>query len=342
MPTLHRRLLTSPLVALAFVTLAACGGQSAPQTRAPEASSDATPTAAPAPAKGTCWDDQQLPAVLGEEGFAAWVEKYAGGDPKSAESLSDDAAFTEPIDCTSPHSLEVYNLVELSPKLTTEIKSYADLLDPDSALYRKVRDEVNDRCAAGSAYGRAQAKAKLPVQLGPSLNPEAGLHVAWDPVPADLWAKGQKAFVCTFEQDKPGTIAYADLVTKKVPIAARVCLNTPGKKVPCAEKHQAEDIGGMILNTAIARKQINGAKAVRKGPDGKYVALSDKEYAKLDKVCQNLLDQVSDVKGDVEARAYPGSVSQWPTDGGVYVATCFALKPFEPPPPVKGTVFDKA
>ncbi len=341
MPTLRRLALASPLVAISMLVLTACGGQDAPQTRAPDASASAD---APAPelVKGTCWDDQQLPAVLGEDGFDEWVQKYAAGDTKLAESMRDDAAFSENIDCAEPHSLEVYNLVELSPALTAEIKTYADLLDQDSDLYRKVRDEVNDRCAAGSAYGRAMAKAKLPVQLGPSLNPDAGLHVAWDPVPADLWEKGQKAFVCTFEQDQPGTLRYADLVTKKVPIEARVCLNTPGKKVPCTEKHQAEDIGGMILNTAIERKQVNGAKAVRKGEDGRYVALSDEEYAKLDKVCSNLLRQVSQAKDGVEARAYPGSVSQWPTDDGVYVATCFALKPFEPPPPVKGTVFDKA
>ncbi len=337
---LHRRLLALPLAALLVVALAACGGQDTPQTRAPEASAEAD-APAPVPAKGTCWDDQQLPAVLGEDGFAEWVDKYAGGDATLADSMRDDAAFSEKIDCTDAHSLEVYNLIELTPALTAQIESYADLLDQDSPLYRKVRDQVNDRCAAGSAYGRAQAKAKLPVQLGPALNPDAGLHVAWDPVPADLWEKGQKAFVCTFEQDRPGTLRYADLVTKKVPVEARVCLNTPGKKVPCTGKHQAEDIGEMILNTAIERKQINGTKAVRKGANGRYVALSDAEYAKLDKVCQNLLDQVSTAKGGVEARAYPGAVSQWPTDDGTYVATCFALKPFSPPPPVQGTVFDK-
>ena len=53
------------------------------------------------------------------------------------------------------------------------------------------------------------------MQLGPSLNPRSGLHVAWDPFPADLWAEGQKKFVCTFEQDRPGTLAFADLTTRR-------------------------------------------------------------------------------------------------------------------------------
>ena len=195
---------------------------------------------------------------------------------------------------------------------------------------------------AGSPYGQAQRKAGgLPVQLGPSLNVNGGLHVAWDPFPADLWAKGQKKFVCTFEQDQPGTLRFADLTTSKVPITARVCLNTPGTYLPCSRRHQAEDIGEMILNTAIEKGQINGKKAVRTGARGAYVALSDAEYAKLDKVCQTLLDSVSTTKGGVAGRAYPGSASQWPTDSGAYLASCFALKPFEPPPPIKGTVFNR-
>ncbi len=30
--------------------------------------------------KGTCWSDEKLADALGAKGFAAWVEKYAGGD----------------------------------------------------------------------------------------------------------------------------------------------------------------------------------------------------------------------------------------------------------------------
>ena len=137
----------------------------------------------------------------------------------------------------------------------------------------------------GAAEGRWAARCSS----APSLNVDGGLHVAWDPFPADLWAKGQKKFVCTFEQDEPGTLRFADFTTRKAPVEARVCLNTPRKYVPCSGKHQAEDIAEMILNTAIEKGQINGRKAVRKGTNGTYVALSDAEYAKLDKICQTLL-----------------------------------------------------
>ncbi len=323
---------------LLVVLLSACGGGE-PASPAAEASEEKPQ---PALTAGSCWDDRQLPQALGEEAFGAWVEKYAGGDAVKGKAMRDDAAFSEQIDCAQPHALELYNVVELDEALTDEIKDYSDLLDPGSALYRKVRDQVNDRCLAGSPYGVAQRKAGgLPVQLGPALNVDGGLHVAWDPFPADLWQEGQHKFVCTFEQDEPGTLMFADLTTRKVPTSSRVCLNTPGKYLPCESKHQAEDIAEMVLNTAIEKGQINGSKAVRKGPDGPYVALNDKEYAKLDKVCKTFFAQVSSVKGGVTARAYPGAVSQWPTDSGTYVASCFALKPFEPPPPIKGTVFNK-
>jgi hypothetical protein len=325
------------VVVLLIGTLAGCGGDHAAPKRTSTADQPVKTLAA-----GTCWGDQQLPEVLGSKAFSAWVDKYARGDSTLGDAMRDDAAFTEEVDCSVAHSLELYNVVELTPELTGRITEYADLLDQKSALYHLVRDQVNDRCMAGSAYGQAQRRAGgLPVQLGPSLNVDGGLHVAWDPFPADLWAKGQKKFVCTFEQDDPGTLRFADVATSKVPIKARVCLNTPGKYLPCSSRHQAEDIAEMVLNTAIEKGQIDGKKAVRTGAKGPYVALSDAEYARLDKICQTLLTSVSTVRGGVVGRAYPGSVSQWPSDSGAYVASCFALKPFDPPPPTKGTVFNR-
>jgi hypothetical protein len=334
---MFRRVAGTIAAAALLVGLTGCSGDaSAPKRESTAEKPVQTLTA------GTCWGDQQLPDALGSKGFDAWVQKYAGGDSALGDAMRDDAAFTQQIDCSQPHSLELYDVVEVSPALTARIGSYSDLLDQRSALYHQVRDQVNDRCMAGTAYGSAQRKAGgVPVQLGPSLNVNGGLHVAWDPFPADLWAKGQHAFVCTFEQERPGTLRLADVATAKVPITARVCLNTPGTYLPCNRPHQAEDIGEMILNTAIEKGQINGKKAIRSGARGPYVALSDAEYARLDKVCQTLFTKVSTTRGGIVARAYPGSAAQWPSDPGAYVASCFAMKPFEPPPPIKGTVFNR-
>jgi hypothetical protein len=335
---MYQRVAGAFVVAALLIGLAGCSGDAKAPKRESTADKPVKTLAA-----GTCWGNQQLPDVLGSKGFDAWMDKYARGDSALGDAMRDDAAFTNQIDCSDPHSLELYNVVEVSPQLTAQVKDYADLLDQKSALYRQVRDQVNDRCMAGSPYGRAQRQGGgLPVQLGPSLNVDGGLHVAWDPFPADLWTKGQQKFVCTFEQDQPGTLRFADITTRKVPIKARVCLNTPGRYLPCSSRHQAEDIGEMILNTAIANGQINGKKAVRTGDKGSYVALSDAEYARLDKICQTLLTSVSTTKGGVVGRAYPGSASQWPSRSGAYVASCFALKPFEPPPLSTGTVFNRS
>ncbi|MET0837367.1 MAG: hypothetical protein ABWY19_01205 [Marmoricola sp.] len=324
-----------------LLSLAGCSGGDDAQPQRQSTSSAPVKTLT----EGTCWSDQHLPESLGADGFGSWVEKYADGDEELGEAMKDDAAYAKEIDCSEPHALELYGVVEVSPALTERIGDYTDLLDRETELYRQVRDQVNDRCMAGSAWGKAQRKAGgLNAQLGPSLNVDSGLRLTWDPFPADLWEKGQHKFVCNFEQDEPGTLLFADLPTKRVPIEARVCLNTPSKYVPCSGKHQAEDIGEMMLNTAIARGQIAGDEAVRKSAKGEFVRLPEAQYDQLDTICQSLFRSVSTVKGDVEARAYPGAASQWPTENGVFLASCFVLQPVSEPPPFLpgGSVFNRS
>ena len=332
--------LTGALALVLLLTLAGCSGGDDAEPRR----ESATEQSEKALTAGTCWSSQHLPDALGAEGFERWVETYADGDEELGEAMRDDASYTEEVDCAKPHALELYAVVEVDPQLTAQVEDYSSLLDRDSDLYRKVRDQVNDRCMAGSPYGKAQRKAGgLPVQLGPSLNVDGGLRLTWDPFPADLWEEGQRKFVCNFEQEQPGTLRFADLTTSKVPVEARVCLNTPSTYVPCSGRHQAEDIGEMMLNTAIAEGEIAGDEAVRKGARGAFVRLPEAQYARLDKVCRTLFAAVSKVKGDVEARAYPGSAEQWPTENGVYLASCFVLEPVSEPPPFLpgGSVFDR-
>lgn len=291
---------------------------------------------------GTCWTGEQLPVALGPDDFPAWVEEYAGGDERLGEAMADDAAFTEEVDCAEPHALELYATVGLPEDLDAEVGSYADLLDPATDLYRRVSDVVNQRCLAGSVWGEAEREAgDLRVQLAPALSEAGGLRLAWDPFPADLWEDGQRQFVCTLEQDEPGTIGFDDLGTSATPQRARVCLDIPGETKPCGAPHQAEEIGEMTLNLAIEAGEINAERALRDGDDGPVVALADAEYDRLDEVCTTLFEAVSTGRPDVEAQAFPGGVDQWPTEEGDYVASCFALKPFDPPPPFRGTVFDR-
>ncbi len=337
-----RTLLTPVVLVLTFV-LAGCSGSGGAADEQP--SSAATTEAPRELTAGTCWTDEQLPQAMGEAEFEEWATQQAGDAPGAdarIEVMRDDAAFTEEVDCAEPHALELYAAVQLPPALDRRVTSYADLLDHDSELHGQVRDAVNQRCLAGTPWGRAERRAEAPpVQLGPALSENGGFRLAWDPFPADLWAEGQRRFVCTFEQEQPGTVMFADLATSKLPVRARACLDTPGKPVRCDRPHQAEEIGEMVLNTAVASGAINAKRAERTGPDGPYIALSDAEYARLDRACQALFRSVSTGRPDVEAQVFPGAVDQWPNDDGVYVAGCFALKPFDPPPKFRGTVFDR-
>lgn len=338
MPAQHLTRFALPVVA-ALLVLTGCSGSSPDD--------DAAPTAEPTTPRaeltaGTCWTAEQLPQALGGDGFADWTAEYADGDERLAEAMKDDASFREQVDCAEPHALELYAMVGLPPALDRRVSSYADLLDPTTPLAGRVRDAVNARCLADSVWGRAQSAADAPaVQLGPALRSDGGLRLAWDPVPADLWADGQRQFVCTLEQASPGTLMFDDLATAEVPTSERVCLDIPGRQVPCGRPHQAEEIGEMVLNTAIADGDIDARRAERRGGDGPYVALSDREYERLDAACSALLSRVSTGRPDLEAQSFPGAVDQWPTDDGVYVASCFALKPFDPPPKFRGTVFDR-
>lgn len=328
------------LLTVLILVLGACGGGNGSKPAAPKPSPSAKQIA---PTKGSCWSAEHLPAALGEKKFAALAKKYAGTEEKRIEALRDDAAFTEPKDCATPHELEVYNVVSVSPALAAKITTYADLLDRDSALYREIRNEVNDRCVSGTPYARAERDAgNMPAQLAPALSAESGLHLAWDPVAPSLWEDGQQQFVCTFEQEQPGTVRFADLATRRAPAQARVCVKSADDYVPCTEPHTAEAIGEMILNTAIGKGLINAEAAVKKTAAGTHVTLAPAEYARLDKVCQSLLDRVSRKSGRLRASAYPGSIEQWPTPRGSYIAICFAVSPDNPPRPLVGTVFDKA
>ena len=110
MTTRASRLVLGVLLSVLVGVLAGCGGDDSPESPRAKASAKAPEKEL---VKGTCWDNDQLPDVLGEDAFDDWVEKYAGGDADLGDSMRDDAAFNKLIACTEPHSLELYNVVEL-------------------------------------------------------------------------------------------------------------------------------------------------------------------------------------------------------------------------------------
>src|SRR5687767_13622311 len=108
MTTRASRLVLGVLLSVLVGVLAGCGGDDSPESPRAKATADAPEKELVA---GTCWDNDQLPDVLDEDAFDAWVEKYAGGDADLGDSMRDDAAFSKKIDCSKPHSLELYNVV---------------------------------------------------------------------------------------------------------------------------------------------------------------------------------------------------------------------------------------
>ena len=252
----------------------------------------------------------RCPTSLGEDGFDA-----LGGEVRrrrlrrSVRRCATTRRSPKEIDCAEPHSLELYNVVEVSPALTAQVKEYADLLDQKSdALPQDPRPgerPLHGRLGVrpGPAQGRRAARAARPVA---QRRRRAARRVG--PVPGrPVGARGSRSSCAPSSRTSPGRCAFADLTTSRLPVEARVCLNTPRKYLPCSGKHQAEDIAEMVLNTAIEKGQITGEEG---GPQGRRRALrarsATREYAKLDKVCQTLLTIGLDGQGRRRGPGLPG------------------------------------
>ena len=119
------------LVVALLGTLAACSGDDSDSPRGDSASKEPVKSLT----KGTCWSSESLPEALGENGFAAWVEKYAGGDSALGEAMRDDVAFAEEMDCSEPHALELYNVVQVAPELTARVPLARAEADTEMTLF---------------------------------------------------------------------------------------------------------------------------------------------------------------------------------------------------------------
>jgi len=217
-------------------------------------------------------DPDALSAALGRYGIGAF------------ESLGDQPAWTDPVDCDQPHELEVYGVVGLPPQVESEVASYADLVNVDSHVYREVADEVARGCAL--AFGPAATAARsapLAVDVVPAWSANAGVSVTWAPSPAASWDRGVHTFACLFEQSRPGTVRLADVASADFPTAARSCLLGTAF-VPCGRRHDAERIATIGLDRAVAQGQIVGARAV---DEAGHVDLGRSEERRVGKECRS-------------------------------------------------------
>jgi hypothetical protein len=241
------------------------------------------------------------------------------------DAIGDDPAWTDPVSCARPHQIEVYGVAGLPPQLENAVRSYADLVNPDSKVYRAVDDEVRRGCAAAFPPSASAARsAPLSVDVMPFWPAGAGVETTWAPAPPAVWDAGDHAIACLFEQRRPATTVLADVASASFPSAARSCLRG-ASFVPCRQRHDEERFAVVGLDRAVAEGQLAGVRAV---DDSGRVDLGADAWAALDGVCQRYLDAVApwhDRALHGVANTYP---ELYPDADGRYSVLCTAQSPF--------------
>jgi hypothetical protein len=254
-----------------------------------------------------------LSTTLSREGMGAFT------------ALGDQPTWTDPVECDQPHQIEVYGVVGLPPRVDASITSYADVLDPESAVYHAVDDEVVRGCALTLAPSTtATRSAPMAVDVTPFWAAGSGIATSWSAMPSAAWDGGDHAFACLFELDRPGTARLADSSTSDFPADARSCL-MGSSFVACGQRHDEERIASVGLDWAVAQGQVAGARAV---DDAGRVNLGAAAWATLDGVCQRYLDAVAphhDAKLRGVANTYP---ELYPDAAGHYTVLCSARSAF--------------
>jgi hypothetical protein len=256
------------------------------------------------------------------DAFSAQLSQYGLG---AFETLGDDPAWTDEVDCATPHQLEVYGVVGLPSSLVSDIGSYADVVTSGSAVYREIDDEVRRGCALSFGPSATAARsAPLAVDVMPAWSASAGISTGWAPAPAASRDSDDRTFVCLFEQAPAGTVRAADAVSADFPAAARSCLMATAF-VSCAKPHDAERIATIGLDRAVAQGQVIGGRAV---DDAGRVNLGASVWRALDGVCERYLDAAvprhsSQLRG--VANTYP---ELYPDSDGHYTVLCTAQAAF--------------
>jgi hypothetical protein len=256
------------------------------------------------------------------DGLSTALSRY-GMD--AFESLGDDPAWTDPVDCSEPHEIEVYGIVSLPAAIDGAVGSYADLVTPGTRVYRAVEDEVTRGCAVAFDPAAAASRgAPLSIDVIPFWSQDAGVAIAWAPSPAAAWDQGEHTFACLFEQSHPDTVRLADVSTADFPVTGRVCLRGTAF-VSCGQRHDAERIATIRLDRAVDQGQVAGARAV---DDAGRVDIGVDAWRALDGVCQRYLDAVAPdhdpgLRG--VANTYP---ELYPDPDGHYAVMCSAQAPF--------------
>lgn len=287
-------------------------------------------------AEGTCWTAATLGAD--PQDVLKLAERYDVPYLVAARAVATWPAFTRSVSCSDAHAVEVYKVVRL-PDLDAQLADYAGLLRLQTPLHDTVARSVAQGCMTETLVAAA-AKSGLPGAVMRPVLP-VGATLGWAPAPPDRWSKGEHEFACTLTWADPQPDRYAAVFTRSFPTEKRTCIDSRALVfVDCARNHDRERIAAIEARDAVAAGAFPGPKAIRTGPNGRYLAVGDARWAKLDAACTTYLRAVSTTKklsgiANVD-------VDQWPTPDGSYPVYCDAdRKPDQESLVTKGSVYDR-
>ena len=333
--------LLAPLAAAAVVVAIAAGCSSTPLPgvdRSSEAGSGPPPgpDGLPVLARGTCWTG----TTVGADPQDVLKLSASTGVPylAAARAVADRPAFSRSTSCSDDHAVEVFEVVRL-PKLEAKIADYAALLRVESPLFATISHSVAEACMTKNLV-KAAARTGLPgAVMAPAL--PTGAEVGWAPAAPAQWAAGQRVFACTLTWAHPQSVRYESVFTKGFPISQRTCIDTKSLAfVDCARRHDGERIAFIEARDAVAAGAFPGPKAVRKGPDGRYLDVPDAGWRRLDAACTSYLRSISATKKLTGVANV--DVDQWPRPDGSFPIWCDADTPPDQHSLVtQGSVYDR-
>lgn len=287
-------------------------------------------------AEGTCWTADRLGAD--PQHVLALSKQYDVPYLVAAHAVASWPSFDHGVPCTGAHAVEVVKVLRV-PTLDAKLTDYATLLRGRSALSRTVARSVAQGCMTGP-LAQAATRTGLPnAVMQPAL--PAGATLGWAPAPPDLWSKGRREFACTLTWERPQPTRYATLFTKAFPTGLRTCIDSRALLfVDCARGHDRERIAVIEAREAVASGAFPGPKAIRQGPQGRYLDVGDGAWARLDAACTAYLRAVSTTKRLTGVANV--DVDEWPTPDGSFPIYCDADRPPDQKPVVsRGSVYDR-
>ena len=333
MPSHARLLAALAMLAAVLVVAAGCSGGALPGVGGGSGSGVG---ASGEVSEGTCWSGATLGAD--PQDVLRLSSTYEVPYLAAAHALASRPAFAHAVDCGADHQVEVYKVVRL-PDLDQQLTHYAALLRTSTPLYGTVARSVAQACMT-KPLADAVAQSGLPSAVMSPMLPK-GASLGWAPTAPDRWSKGERVFACTFTWDRPRATRYSVVFTQAFPTAERTCIDTHALLfVDCARKHDRERIAVIEAREAVAAGAFPGRNAIRKGPGGRYLAVGDARYQKLDAACTAYLRAISTTKKLTGVANV--DVDEWPAPDDSYPIYCEAdTRPDQPSLVTEGSVYDR-